>query len=247
MGHVSELGRTVASEWGKTFSVRSPWACLVGTAVLVVVTALSLANDFVYGVSTGEQAPDAVLPVAEVVGPAVQFGQLVLAAFALQLITAEYSTGAVRATLQAQPRRYLVLLSKAAIAGGCGVVAGAVLGALSAWGAQLTLGEHAAGGGVTVVGLAVRSAVLLGLAAVMIVGLGAAVRSAVGTLAAAAALLVGTLALPTRVGEWCPGQAGTALLADQSWSTAAQAGIVIAVWTGTGVALGSWLMERRDA
>src|SRR3978361_635206 len=111
------MWRTVGSEWGKTWSVRAPWACLLATAALVLVTATSLANDFVHGVGTGEHPPGAVMPLADAVGPALQFGQLVFATFALQLITAEYSTGSISATLRAQPRRHLVVLSKATIAG----------------------------------------------------------------------------------------------------------------------------------
>lgn len=244
---MSDAARTVASEWGKTWSVRSPWACLAGTAALVAVTALSLANDFVHGTTIGEQPPGALMPLAEAVGPALQLGQLIFAAFALQLITAEYSTGAIRATLQAQPRRHLVLIAKALIAGVCGALAGAVLGAAAAWGSDLVLGPHAASGGVTTAGLTVRSAALLSLVAVLVVGLGAALRSAVGTLAAASALLLATLALPSRIGEWFPGQAGASLLSDPSAAATGQALVVLAVWTAAVFTLGLWIMKRRDA
>lgn len=244
---MSEAARTVASEWGKTWSVRAPWACLAGTAALVTVIALSLANDFVYGITTGQQPPGTLMPVADAVGPALQFGQLVFAAFALQLITAEYSTGAIRATLQAQPRRHLVLTAKALIAGVCGALAGAVLGAAAAWGSDLVLGVHAATGGITTAGLAVRSAALLGLVAVLVVGLGAALRSAVGTLAAATALLLATLALPSRIGGLFPGQAGASLLSDPSAAATGEALGVLAVWTAAVLTLGLWIMQRRDA
>ena len=242
------MWRTVVSEWGKTWSVRAPWACLAGTAALVLVTALSLANDFLHGIDIGERPPEATMPVLEAVGPALQFGQLAFAAFALQLITAEYSTGSIRATLQAQPRRSVVLASKAAIAAACGAVVGAVLGALSTWGSELVLGDQLAPGGPSLGGVAVRCGALLALVAVLVVGLGAVLRSAVGTLAAATVLLLATLALPEGIGRWAPGRAGAAVLGAGSAPYSPAVGlVVVGVWAAAALGAGLWQMERRDA
>ncbi len=240
------MSGTLASEWGKTWSVRAPWACLLATVVLVGLTSLSLTNDFVRAVATGEQPEGATMRVVDAVGPALQFGQLAFAAFALQLITAEYSTGLIRATLRAQPRRQLVLGAKAVVAGGTGAVVGAALGAVSAWGSAAVLGNHRAADEPGLVDLAVRSAALAGLVGVLVVGLGAALRSAVGTLAASAALLLGTLALPEGLGRWAPGQAGAVLLEGGTAGSWEWTGglLVLVVWAGGVLALGSWLMHR---
>jgi ABC-2 type transport system permease protein len=241
------MWRTVVSEWGKTWSVRAPSVCLAGTVGLVLVSSLSLANDFIHRIASGEQPPGATMAVVDAVGPGLQTGQLVFVAFALQLITAEYSTGAIRSTLQAQPRRAFVLLSKAAIAAACGSVLGGGLGALAAWAGRAVLGPHAAPGS-SVLELALRSAALLAFVAVIGVGLGAALRSAVGTLAVSGVLLLGTLALPSGVGRWAPGQAGAALMGSgpQAASTVA-ALLVLGGWAVAAAASGSWLMRRRDA
>lgn len=242
------MWRTLSSEWGKTWSVRAPWACLAATALLVAVTALSLANDFVHGTGTGERPPGATMAVVDAVGPALQLGQVAFAAFALQLVTVEHATGSIRATLQAQPRRHLVLVSKAVVAATCGAVAGAVLGAVSAWGSRLALGTHVAAGGPSLLGVAARSAVLLTLVAVLVVGLGAVLRSAVGTLTASTVLLLATLALPEGIGRWAPGQAGVALVDAGSAQCSTAVGLlVLAAWAGAALAAGLWLMERRDA
>lgn len=238
---------TFASEWGKTWSVRAPGGCLAATAVLVLVTAASLANDFTQSVATGDLPGTATDRVATSVVPALQFGELVFAAFALQLITAEYSTGAISATLRAQPRRHRVLLGKVGVAALCGAAAGAALAASSAWVSALVLGDRLDPAGPGAAELAIRSAGMLALVAVLVVGLGAAVRSAVGTLAAAVGLLVVTLALPDAVGRWMPGQAAATLLDGRDGPHPPLVGLaVLAGWAVAVLGVGLLLMERRD-
>jgi ABC-2 type transport system permease protein len=94
---------TLHSEWGKTWSVRAPLACLIGTGALVLLTAASLANDTMVSIRSGDLPVGTTVPAVDAVGPAVQFGQLAFGAFALQLITAEYATGLIRSTLQVPP------------------------------------------------------------------------------------------------------------------------------------------------
>ena len=239
--------RTLYSEWGKTWSVRAPGACLLLTGVVVAVTALSLANDVVLSAGDAKAPTAAGVPLVDVVAPALQFGQLVFAAFALQLIAAEYSTGSIRATLQAQPRRALVVLSKAVIAAACGALLGALLGAATGEGARLVLGDHEVPGQ-SLTALAIRAAALLALVGVLVVGLGALLRSAVGTLSAATVLLVGTLALPETAGRWTPGPAGAAVLDGAAGSYSPGVGaLVLAVWSAAVLAAGVWVVERRDA
>ncbi len=238
---------TLWSEWGKTWSVRAPGACLLATALVVVVTSASLANDAALSVRDGELPMGTTMPAVDPVAAALQFGQLALAAFALQLICAEYSTGLIRSTLLAQPRRHLVLLSKTAVAAVCGAVLGAALGASATVTSSALLGDQlAAGPSATLT--AGRSAVMLGCVAALVVGLGAVVRSAVGTLATAAVLLVGTLALPGAAGQYAPGQAGAALLAGRGDPyPASVAALVLLAWAVAAVGTGAWLMRHRDA
>lgn len=238
---------TLRAEWGKTWSVRAPSACLVATALVVLVTSSSLANDFIVSVERGELPPGATSPAVDSVLGALQVGQLVIAAFALQLICAEYSTGLVGATLMAQPRRHVVLVAKSMVAALCGATLGVVLGGLAAASSSAILGDRLAPGPSAAL-VAGRTAMLFALVAVLVIGLGAAVRSAVGTLASAAAVLVGTLGLPGAVGRYAPGQAGAALLegGGDPYPPAVGA-VVLAVWAVAAVAAGGWLMHHRDA
>ena len=56
----------------------------------------------------------------------IQAGQAVVAILAVLVISNEYSTGMIRVTLTAMPRRHTVLAAKAALAGGLVLAAGAV-------------------------------------------------------------------------------------------------------------------------
>jgi ABC-2 type transport system permease protein len=238
---------TLHSEWGKTWSVRAPLACLIATVALVLVTGASLANDTLVSISSGELPGDTTVPAIDSVGSGIQFGQLAFAAFALQLITAEYATGVIRSTLQAQPRRHLVLLAKALIAAAVGAVTGSTLGAVAGVCSEAILGAHLAEGR-TVTQMSVTSGCMLAVVGVLVVGLGAALRSAVGTLALSSAVLLGSLALPDSVGRWAPGQAGAALLEGSGeYYGSAVALAVLGSWAAVCLGSGMWLLERRDA
>jgi ABC-2 type transport system permease protein len=238
---------TVRSEWGKTWSVRAPLACLAGTALVVLLTAASLANDAVRSIDIGEVPAATTVPAIDAVAPGLQFGQLVFAAFAVQLVAPEYATGLIRVTLQAQPRRHVVVLAKAIVAAVCGLLVGAALGALAVATASALLGQQLAPGAPTAQ-TAIRAACMLGLVGPLVVGLGAALRSGVGTLSAAAVVLIGTLALPGGAGRWTPGPAAAALMEGSGEPYSSEVGLaVLAAWAVAGVALGCRIMERRDA
>lgn len=239
---------TLRSEWGKTWSVNAPWLCLLGTALLIMITATSLANDFVHSITIGENDADASMPVTDAVGPAVLFGLVVFAAFAMLLVTAEYSTGSIRSTLQAQPRRQLVLASKALIGMACGLVIGALIGWAALAGSEAVLGNLAAVTAEPDAAVVGRVAVLLALDAALVIGLAAIIRSAVGTLAVSFILLTATLALPSRVNVWAPGGAASQFLSGSTVSYPLLAGLaVVAGWTFVVYLLGSWSLNSRDA
>ncbi|WP_286344974.1 hypothetical protein [Frondihabitans sucicola] len=225
-----------------------PVLCLLGTVLLVLITATSLGNDFVHGGDLGEHPADAVMPAVHALGPAIQFGLVTFAAFAMMLITSEYSTGSIRSTLLAEPRRQVVLASKALVGFVAGLVVGAAVGALGLAASELALQGHAAAATENPAVTVVRVAGLFALAAVLVVALGAIIRSAVGTLAAGVVLLVGTLALPATVSVWTPaGAAGEFVEAsDASYPSIVGLG-VIALWAAAAYAVAGWLFHRRDA
>lgn len=240
--------RALGAEWGKTFSILSPLLCLISTVVLVAVTAASLGNDFVHGLSLGEHPAGTTMRVVDVLGPAVQFGLLTFTAAAMTLITSEYSTGSIRSTFQAQPRRWVVLAGKTLVAVALGVVSGAVAGGLGVAAGSLTLAGHAAPAAESAAVTVARVAALFGVVAVLVVALGAIIRSAVGTLSVGLVLLVGMLAMPPSMSVWTPaGAAGRFVTGDGTDYPSVVGLLIVAGWAAAAYAAASVLLERRDA
>ncbi len=117
------------AEWLKLRTVSSPAWLVAGIIVLTVAVsaAVSAANRCPAG--TYCQVDTTKLSLT-----GIQFGQAIVAILAVLPVCNEYSTGMIRVTLAAMPRRPVVLTAKAAIIGGLALVAGvaATLGCLLA-------------------------------------------------------------------------------------------------------------------
>jgi len=108
------------AEWTKLRTVASTGWLLLGAAVLTV--AVSTAADAgATCLSTGCQADPAKLSLT-----GVQAGQAIVVIIAVLVVSNEYSTGMIRITLTAMPRRLTVLAAKAVLVAGLVLVAGAV-------------------------------------------------------------------------------------------------------------------------
>lgn len=237
----------VRAEWGKTWSLRSPFLCLAGAFGLVCVTAWTLANDFRYGLAHGDPTAGTTMRPVDAVAPAVQFGLLLLAAFAMLTVTAEYASGSIRSTLQAEPRRWVVLAAKTVVSASTAAVAAFATVAIAGVVVRLVLGNHAAAGA-SDPATAARAALVVLFDTVLVVGLGAIVRHSVGALALSFVLFVATLALPPGVVVWVPSGASAAFLTDDSTSYPAVIGLVVtAAWALAVHTAGGLVLRRRDA
>ena len=100
------------AEWTKLRTVASTGWLLLGAAALIV--AVSAAADAAATCPSGGcQADPARLSLT-----GVQAGQAIVAVFAVLAISNEYSTGMIRITLTAMPRRLMVLAAKDALVAG---------------------------------------------------------------------------------------------------------------------------------
>jgi ABC-2 type transport system permease protein len=120
------------SEWTKFRTLRSTWWSLA--AMLVISLGMSIAATAVYTAEFDTVDPSVRAQFRDdTIGlflqPGSQFGQLAITVLGVLLIATEYSTGMIRATVLAAPRRTPVLLAKA------GVLAGVVflLSEVIAW------------------------------------------------------------------------------------------------------------------
>jgi ABC-2 type transport system permease protein len=200
----------------------------------------------------------------------VMLGQATVAVLAVMVMTSEYSSGMIRATLAAMPRRTAMLAAKASVLTGAVLVTGAVavLGSLLAGQFLAPENGFTAAHGFLPVTLAhapvVRAAagtvLYFGLIALLSLGLAAAVRdSAVGITLVLGLLYVlpiigGLLLNPVwtrRFDRYSPTSAGLAIQATRNLAK-----LPIGPWEGLGVLacwaaaamLTGWLMLRiRDA
>ena len=113
------------AEWTKLRTQPGTTALLIGAVVLTVGLSTGVA---VTATTAGASDP------AKLALTGVYLGQVVIAALSVLVIGGEYSTGMIRTTLGAMPRRWSVLAAKATLVAGAAAAVGvvAVLGSLVA-------------------------------------------------------------------------------------------------------------------
>ncbi|GIH18055.1 ABC transporter permease subunit [Rugosimonospora africana] len=110
------------AEWTKLRTVPGPGALLVAAVALTVALGTVVAATL----TCPAQGCAANLDAAKTSLSGVQLGQAVIAVLAVLAVGGEYSTGMIRTTLTAMPRRATVLAAKAVTVTGLVLVAGAV-------------------------------------------------------------------------------------------------------------------------
>ncbi|MEV0237638.1 ABC transporter permease [Nonomuraea sp. NPDC050786] len=260
------LWQAAGAEWTKLWSVRSTWWCLACAVALMVLTALMLggaaATDALRAGRTGVR-----VTASEPVVSATSFVQFALVALAMLAITSEYSSGTVRTTLQATPVRGMVLAAKALVVAPVMMVAGVLSGAVATAAVRVVLSGDLFGGLVVLpVGEVVTDllgvGVFFALVSVMTIGVGAAMRSAAGTLTVVFMLLMGLPLMLMMTGSQValdasmrmPMFAGLAFMGSTENLTGgpipypAGEGLAwLLVWTTAAVAAGYAVLRRRDA
>ncbi|CAM5406299.1 hypothetical protein [Streptomyces canus] len=238
--------RVLRSEWAKFWSLRSSWITL-GVAVFLLVLFGTIAS---YTYSPDVTAPGPGGPgsggdstAVSLALTGVTFASLAIGVLGVLLSAGEYSTGMIRSTLTAVPRRLPVLWSKAAVIGPVALVLSTV-GALAAF----LLGTPGLDGEKIALSLSddgvLRSlagaGVYLGLVAVFGVALGVLIRSSAGAIAALVGILLILPGLATllpdslydSINPYFPGNAGSAVYALHQSSDALSPGAGLAVFAG---------------
>src|SRR5215813_3900192 len=110
------FGGVLLGEWTKIRSVRStPWTLVIFAVVSLGLTALFtwLTLQSFNGRGNGARNSGILTdPVNFILGTGLGLGQLAICVLGALVITAEYSSGTIRASLLATPRRYPMLLAK---------------------------------------------------------------------------------------------------------------------------------------
>jgi ABC-2 type transport system permease protein len=241
------------SEWTKFRSLRSTYV----TLLIAAVTALGGSGIITFSQAQTKQAgpfnPVAGIFIGWVFYPVIAIGIL-----GVLTLTAEFSTGQIRLTFSAVPRRVTVLAAKAAVAGLVGLVLGEVL-AFTALGIALAVSaghpQEAALSGASIHvlagGLTMCVVILLG------VGLGGIVRQTAGAIVALPAvlylpLLVFALQAPwnDRIGRFTPIASVYQLVSTHPSSQLFSPGLsllVLIAWPAAALAAAAVVLTRRDA
>jgi ABC-2 type transport system permease protein len=256
---------TVHAEWTKLRTVPgSPWLL---AATIVLTVAVSIAA------TAGTRCPAGAACPADTTKlslTGVEVGQAVVAVLAVLGISGEYSTGMIRATFTAMPRRAAVLAAKACVTTGPVLAAGVIAVAGSLLAGRLILPGHGftAGRGFLPVSLAdgpvlraaVGSVLYLALIALLSLGIATMVRDSAVAIGLVLGLLylfpiVATLAASPQwqrhleqIGPMTAGLEIEATTGLRSLPISPWAGLgVLAAWAAAALLIGGLLLRLRDA
>lgn len=233
------FGDLLGAEWIKLRSLRSSSVAMAVTVVLVVGIGVLVCVAIAATATASTTVNDPTS--ASLVG--VSVAQLSVAVFGVLVVTSEYSSGTIKVSLMAVPRRGRLLASKSVVVVAVAVVVGEVVAWLSFGAGQAILSGSAPSASVSqpgVVRAVAGAGLLLGLLALLGSALGWLLRSAAGAISIVVAVL---FVLPA-VLQAIPGRAGTDI--QHFWPTSAGARILIVsqkgqpagepgAWVGLGI------------
>ncbi|MGW3647172.1 ABC transporter permease [Streptomyces sp. NPDC000878] len=257
--------RVLRSEWAKFWSLRSSWITL-GVALVLLVAFGAIASATYSPDAVGTDGPPGpgsggTSDAVSLALTGVTFASLAVGVLGVLLAAGEYSTGMIRSTLAAVPRRLPVLWAKSAVIGpvalvltGVAALAAFQLGTLGLDGEKIALSIGDDG----VLRSLAGAGVYLGLVAVFGVALGMLLRSSAGAIAALVGILLILPGLASllpdslydSINPYFPGNAGSAVYALHQSSDALSPGAGLAVfagWVALTLAGAAYRLVRSDA
>ena len=254
--------RTVARMEGRKLrTVRSTWYILAAFGVgMLGLSVLALSHEGYAQMSAAGRA--SFDPVHDSTFTGLLPGQLLAGVLGVLTVTSEFSSGMIRATFAAAPRRRLVLAAKAAVLGAVTLAAGEIFAFAAFLAGQAALqapAPHAALGQPGVLRAVLMAGAYPALIALIGLGLGAVIRHTAGAICAVVAvlfllpLLTAPLGAPAQdeVVRFLPEQiAALSLTVLRPVSPALPAAVGFALLCAYAVAAltaGSWAVTRRDA
>jgi ABC-2 type transport system permease protein len=144
-GRPAGFGHLLLAEWTKIRSVRSTVWCLVAFVVVTIGLTFALTLVFNHSWNTlppGRRATLTVDPAGVILAAGVNFGQLAICVLGVLVISTEYSTGVIRASLLAVPRRVPMMAAKIVVFAALIIVLGEVIAFGSFFIGALALHSH---------------------------------------------------------------------------------------------------------
>jgi ABC-2 type transport system permease protein len=253
--------RSVARmEWLKLRSVRSTaWVVLVFAAGMIGLAVLVMAHQRWATMSPADRAS---FDPTENSFAGLAIGQLAFGVLGALVITTEFSSGMIRATLAAVPRRPLLLAAKAAVLGGVALVVGEIFAFAAFAAGELALrapAPHATLGQPGVLRAVLMAGAYPALIALIALGLGAVIRHTAGAISAVVGILfvlplilvpLGT-SIQNSVGQFMPmviAENSLTAVKPVAHSLSPGAGLaMLCACAAAALAAGTWALARRDA
>ncbi|MFG2288552.1 ABC transporter permease [Streptomyces sp. NPDC048595] len=255
------IGQVIRSEWTKIRSVRSTvWT--LGTAVVVtlaigVLICTLVGSDFAAVPARERLSFDATNLSFAGMG----LGQLAMIVFGVLVVSNEYGTGMIRASLAAVPQRGTFLFCKLLVATALVFVVGLATSFVAFFAGQAALGEglRAHLGDPGVLRAVIGGGLYMTLIALFSMAVATMLRSAMLSLGILMPFfflisqILGNVSATRKVGRFLPDQAGQKIMqvvppagSDVPYGPWGGLGIMIA-WTAAALIGGYVLLKRRDA
>ncbi|MEP7025320.1 MAG: ABC transporter permease [Actinomycetota bacterium] len=262
--HRPGFSRLLLSEWTKIRSVRSTvWSLALLVIVTLGFTGLLTWLTVLQWDKSGaaQRAQVSSDPVGVILGSGLTFGQLAICVLGVLVICSEYSTGAIRSTLLAVPRRIPMLVAKAVVFAALVLVLGEIVTFTSFFLGAAILHSHVpvALGDPGVTRAVIGGGLYLTVLGLFALSIGALIRHTAGAITGVIAFVLVlaplTQLIPGSIGKYVhaylPSEAGQLIghahqQADQVLSPWQGFG-VFCLWTVVLLAAAAELLRRRDA
>ncbi|MCP9947814.1 ABC transporter permease [Actinomadura madurae] len=258
------FGRLLLAEWTKIRTVRSTlWSLILLVILDLGFTALFVGLTVAQwdDMQPGDRAQVTADPVSMILGSGFFLSQLTVCVLGVLVIASEYSTGMIRASLLAVPRRLPMLWAKALVFSLVVLVLGIAVSFVSFFIGAAFLGSkvEVSLGDEGVLRAVIGGGLYLAMLGLFALAIGAIVRHSAGgitgvigfvlVLAPLAALLPGSIG--EHVHAYLPSEAGTLIAkahqGPDDLLTPWQGYGVFTLWTVALLALAAFLLKRRDA
>lgn len=259
---VASFPAVLRSEWTKIRTVASTsWT--LATALLITAaagTGICAAVNATFEDLPKEQ--QLTFDATQMSFSGMLLGQLAILVFGALVVGSEYSTGMIRTSLAAVPRRGRLFLAKFTAATALALAVGVGTGFVSFFLGQAVLGDHSTGlGGENVLRAVIGVGLYMALLALFAIGVSMMLRN---TAASIAVLVTFILILPIvlsvvdstrKIAEYLPSQTGSAIMQTVSAPTSGSdvpygpwGGLgIMALWVLAAVLGGYAVLRKRDA